>query len=69
MCDFCRKFDFGAAKIHTDKFGATIYLAGGSTRYPLHEQFNFCPNCGASQSEIYIERYKSIHDANAAIPN
>lgn len=62
MCDFCRNFDFGTAKASTDKFGATIHLAGGSYRFPLHEQFNFCPNCGASKDEIQREQNRHTED-------
>lgn len=66
MCEFCEKFDFGNASINVDKYGASIMLAGGSYRYPLHQQFNFCPNCGASQAEISMHRYNKTkgEDAN-----
>lgn len=49
MCDFCEKFDFGSASYEVDKYGARIILAGGSYRFPEHQQFLFCPKCGASR--------------------
>lgn len=41
MCEFCRKFDFGASRCEVDGYGARIANAGGSYRFPEHEQFNF----------------------------
>lgn len=49
MCDFCDKFDFGTATCEVDKYGARLKLAGGFTRFPVYEQFQFCPKCGASR--------------------
>lgn len=51
MCDFCRKFDFGFAKIHIDKYGASL-VRPTCDRFPIEEQFNFCPNCGTPMKEI-----------------
>lgn len=47
MCDFCEKFDFGSASYEVDKYGARIILACGNYRFPEHQQFLFCPKCGA----------------------
>ena len=49
MCDFCEKFDFGIASCVVDRYGANIVMAGGSYRFPEHQQFFFCPKCGASR--------------------
>lgn len=49
MCDFCEKFDFGTASYVVDRYGASIVMAGGSYRFPEHQQFLFCPKCGASR--------------------
>ena len=49
MCDFCEKFDFGTALCVVDQYGASIIMAGGSYRFPEHQQFLFCPKCGASR--------------------
>ena len=49
MCDFCKKFDFGIASCVVDQYGASIVMAGGSYRFPEHQQFLFCPKCGASR--------------------
>ena len=43
MCDFCEKFDFGTASCVVDRYGASIVMAGGSFRFPEHQQFIFCP--------------------------
>lgn len=45
-CGFCARFEFDSAKAVIDPHGARIGLAIGSTRYPVDEQFNFCPVCG-----------------------
>jgi len=49
-CDFCNNFDFGSAKVLVEKYGnrvrANIVHAGGFSRFPKKEQFNFCPRCG-----------------------
>ena len=49
MCDFCEKFDFGTAACHVDRYGSSIVLSGGSSRFPVYEQFQFCPKCGVSR--------------------
>ena len=46
MCKFCESFDFSSAKCVIDKYGASISMAGGSYRFPVHEWFNYCPICG-----------------------
>lgn len=46
MCDFCRMWDWGTASCETDKYGSRLILAGGSYRFPVKVQFNFCPVCG-----------------------
>lgn len=46
MCEFCRKFDFGSAKVEVDRYGARLCVAGGWGRFSDNEQFNFCPVCG-----------------------
>lgn len=55
MCDFCRKFDFGAARCEVDRYGARISSAGGSYRFPEHEQFNYCPVCGEARWNVKKE--------------
>ena len=45
-CDFCRNLDFGVYKTSVSGKYATIYTAGGSSRFAKHEQFKYCPNCG-----------------------
>ena len=52
MCEFCEKFDFGASRCEVDGYGARIANAGGSYRFPEHEQFNFCPNCGEPRAAL-----------------
>lgn len=50
MCKFCENFDFGKVKINTEIYSnhisAYITTAGGSSRFPIEQQFNYCPNCG-----------------------
>ena len=46
MCEFCKKFDFSAAKVEVTKYGANILLALCNTKFDKEEQFNFCPVCG-----------------------
>lgn len=60
MCEFCRKFDFGAARCEVDGYGARIANAGGSYRFPEHEQFNFCPNCGEPRAAALKERGENV---------
>ena len=52
MCKFCDAWDWGesSAKIDSGKY-AHIHSAGGSYRFPLEEQFNFCPVCGCRNPE------------------
>lgn len=45
-CGFCGKFNFGDAKAEVYRHGANIVLASALTRFPVEEQFNFCPVCG-----------------------
>ena len=45
-CGFCGKFEFDSAMATVGRHGARIQLACASTRYPIDEQFNFCPVCG-----------------------
>ena len=47
MCDFCKTFDFSSASWEVTKYGSHIKMAGGSYRYPINEQFNYCPVCGS----------------------
>ena len=47
MCDFCKNFDFSSASWEVTKYGSHIKMAGGSYRYPINEQFNYCPICGS----------------------
>lgn len=46
-CNFCSLWDWSesSAKVDNGKY-AHIHNAGGYYRYPLVEQFNFCPVCG-----------------------
>lgn len=45
-CGFCGKFNFGDAKAEVYRHGANIVIASALTRFPVEEQFNFCPVCG-----------------------
>lgn len=45
-CGFCGKFNFGDAKAEVYCHGANIVIASALTRFPVEEQFNFCPVCG-----------------------
>ena len=45
-CGFCGKFNFGDAKAEVYRHGANIVLASALARFPVEEQFNFCPVCG-----------------------
>lgn len=60
MCEFCRKFDFGASRCEVDGYGARIANAGGSYRFSEHEQFNFCPNCGEPRAAALKERGENV---------
>ena len=48
-CIFCKNFDFGSVRanveIYQHSIQANIVHAGGSSRFPKSEQFNFCPVC------------------------
>lgn len=54
MCEFCENFDFGQVRIILEKFRiegnnithANLGFAGGSGRFPIEEQFKYCPECG-----------------------
>lgn len=54
MCEFCQNFDFSRVTIILEKFGlegniithANLGFAGGSRRFPIKEQFKYCPECG-----------------------
>jgi Zn finger protein HypA/HybF involved in hydrogenase expression len=52
MCNFCKEFDFGSTSYERDKYGSRLVMAGGSHRFPIEKQFNFCPVCGAFRVEI-----------------
>lgn len=58
MCEFCERFDFGSAAYEIDRYGTRIVLAGGSYRFPVERQFDFCPCCGANRSEVLANREK-----------
>ena len=45
-CGFCGKFNFGDAKAEVYRHGANIVIASALARFPVEEQFNFCPVCG-----------------------
>lgn len=45
-CGFCGKFNFGDARAEVYRHGANIVLASALTKFPVEEQFNFCPVCG-----------------------
>lgn len=49
-CIFCKNFDFGSVRtdveIYQHYIHTNIVHAGGSSRFPKSEQFNFCPVCG-----------------------
>lgn len=47
-CGFCGKFNFGDAKAEVYSHGANIVIASALARFPVEEQFNFCPVCGRS---------------------
>lgn len=46
-CPFCERWDWGEASafVEPDK-SAHIYLASGSFRFPMDEQFKYCRVCG-----------------------
>ncbi len=45
-CGFCGKFNFGDAKAEVYPNGANLVFASSWSRFPVDEQFNFCPVCG-----------------------
>ena len=50
-CEFCQNFDFGSVRpVVEDMFGgrkiASLSMAGGSSRFQRHWQFDYCPVCG-----------------------
>ena len=57
MCKFCDVWDWGesAAEINCGKY-AHIINALGNYRFPVSEQFNFCPVCG--------RRLEAVKDGN-----
>lgn len=56
MCEFCENFDFSSASYKTDRHESNILLAVGSCQFPIHRQFNFCPCCGATRTEVLQKR-------------
>lgn len=46
MCKFCERFDFSSVRAVVDKHGARIDSAICNTKFPVCEQFKFCPECG-----------------------
>jgi hypothetical protein len=52
-CKFCANFDFATIRteieVYAGKTYARIAQAGGSMRFPTHQQFNYCPECGVRQ--------------------
>lgn len=53
MCEFCKRFDWGEASAEvTSKRYAHIVLSVGSGRFPVEEQFGFCPVCGCRNPNI-----------------
>ena len=67
MCEFCKRFDFGAASYGVNGRWANIVLAGGSYRFPIERQFNFCPCCGARRSETLALMEKEALDKSKRI--
>lgn len=45
-CEFCQTFDFSSASAEVRLGFAHILNALCNTKYPRHQQFNFCPVCG-----------------------
>lgn len=45
-CDFCKNFDWGEASVTAGNRYSHVSNAVGSYRFPLEEQFNYCPVCG-----------------------
>lgn len=45
-CSFCKNFDWGEASAITKNRFSHVSNATGSYRFPLEEQFNYCPVCG-----------------------
>lgn len=45
-CSFCKNFDWGEARAITENRFSHVSNATGSYRFPLEEQFNYCPVCG-----------------------
>lgn len=58
-CDFCRFFDFSSARADVDKqFNhASIRFAGGWSRFPLDQQFKYCPVCGEPRNSSALHRW------------
>ena len=52
MCELCERFNFGSASYEIDRYGTRIVLSGGSYRFPVERQFEFCPRCGASRVDV-----------------
>lgn len=53
MCEFCKIWDWGeaSAAIENGKY-AHIYLANGLCRFPVNEQFAYCPVCGCKNPNL-----------------
>lgn len=76
MCDFCKNFDWGGASAKTDEgYESRVTLALGSYRFPVNEQFTFCPVCGRPNQnkvqELNIETLREPRyiDATLALEN
>ena len=62
MCELCERFNFGSASYEIDRYGTRIVLSGGSYRFPVERQFEFCPRCGASRVDVIAKRPNNRQD-------
>ena len=56
VCEFCKRFDWGEAhaEVMSERY-AHIVLSLGSGRFPVEEQFCFCPVCVRRKPNIGAE--------------
>ena len=54
QCPFCDRFDFTVSGWSADPYGARIVNAGGSSRIPRRQQFNYCPVCGRARYDTPV---------------
>lgn len=70
-CIFCRNFDFGCVRTNVEisqhYIHANIVLAGGSSRFPKSEQFNFCPVCGEELKKAIILKRRAVNEKETGL--